>query len=159
MARHSETEVRSNPPPCSVFFFFFLRGNGGWGGNFRTAVKFFSSAKGTKKFLFFWEEMCQSPHMLRNFLYEIAIFRQDVPGGRQNKARIIYIFLYFPLWPLAKFGSFLLWIIHPGKCELAPAVVPSPFWVRPHSGQIKPKNVRKFELTDPDLETWDICNI
>jgi hypothetical protein len=103
--------------------------------------------------------MYQSPHLLRNFLYEIAIFRQDVRDGRQNKARIIYIFLYFPLWPLAKFDSFLLWIIHPGKCELAPAVVPSPFWMRPHSGQIQTKNVRRIELADPDLETWDICNI
>jgi hypothetical protein len=160
MARHSETDVRSNPPPCSVFFFLFKGGGRRVGREFshRSEI-FFPVRRVQRSYCFFGEEMCKSPHMWRNFLYEIAIFRQDVRGGRLNKARIIYIFLYFPLWPLAKFGSFLLWIIHPGNCELAPAVVPSPFWVRPHSGQIKPKNVRTIELTDPDLGTWDIWNI
>jgi hypothetical protein len=61
----------------------------------RSEKKF--QCEGYREVFFFWEEMCQSPHMLRNFLSEIAIFRQDVPGGRQKKARIIYIFLYFPL--------------------------------------------------------------
>ncbi len=47
---------------------------------------------------------CKSCHILRNATF--AIFRQRVPVDHQKYAQ-----MYFTTWPLAKFDSFLLWMI------------------------------------------------
>ncbi len=51
MARHSETDVRSNPPPCSVFFFFW--GGGRAGREFSHCSEIFFQCEGYKEVFVF----------------------------------------------------------------------------------------------------------
>jgi hypothetical protein len=66
--------------------------------------------------LFSFEKIPQSRHIWRKNNSQVTIFRQNFPEGGQNKAEF-YFFLPFPVWPLTKFGSFLLWMIHQSQVE------------------------------------------
>ncbi len=64
--------------------------------------------------IFVEEKMQESPHIWgRNcFWLKPVIFRQQVSSAHgQNIGQLTLRVLYFPLWSVARFGSFVLWMI------------------------------------------------
>ncbi len=67
-----------------------------------------SSAKATNDFL--RRGIRQIRHILRDFFFVIAIFRQYYSTWNHKKQSRILKIYYITIWPIAKFSAFLLWI-------------------------------------------------
>ncbi len=89
---------------------FFFNGGGGGG----EGKKYGNKNNNLMCFRIFVEEkMHESPHIWgRNYFWlKPVVSRQQVSAHGQNIGQFTLQVLCFPLWSVAKFGSFLLWMI------------------------------------------------